>query len=545
VTSPLDEHANGESAAEQHPRATAGETPAADATSPTPGDDSATTGQQPVIEEQPDSETHGETSETVTRRTMLRAGLLAAGGLVLGGAGGFALGHRVGRSGSAPTAVDGQPLPVPADVSVSFPIGITADRRGFVDAHGSTFHYVADTAWNAISRLNDEDFEILATSRRERGFTALQMSLLDFWPANRNVSGHAPFAATGALDRPLVSAREDDYWKHVDRCLDTCDRLGLVACLVPAWYGGFGDSWRGYLTTQNVATYAEFLAERFGGRSNVWWLLGGDNVPTADGNAVAGVPGDLDRGPRVEHTNIIGNTLFNESAVTPLMTYHTARHETVTEIFGGEEWYQIAAAYSGTDPVPAVTTEYAREPVRPVVLIEAYYDQRETTPILDRRTLRAQAYHSFLSGAAGYSYGHTLVWPVADGWKEALDAASARDITTLSTVLRTFADGPLEPVSEHDGSARLLPTDYYSAEGGTGTTTAALLPEGAGAIAYFGEPRDSVDINTTALDPEAEFNISWVDPSTSQQFFVGGRSGKRITVNWPSPWRDALLVLHR
>ncbi len=373
---------------------------------------------------------------------MLRAGLVGGSTLIVGGLGGFAVGRATAPTELTPHPMGG--LPSSGAAAAEFPVGIAADKRSFADAAGQPFYYLADTAWNALSRMTNESFEALAAGRRDRGFTALQLSVLDFDPAARNAYGHAPFAAQGALDRPVLTGGDDNYWGNVDRCLDICERLGLLVCLVPSWYGGWGDAWRGYVTEANAAAYGAFLAERFGKRKGIWWLLGGDNSPSGDGTAVQGVPGGLDRGPRVAETIAMGRAIFEGSAVKPLMSYHTARTETVEEYFGTEPWYQISAAYSGGDPVPFVSAEFQRETVRPVVLWEAYYDERDRDPILDRTALRAQAYHAVLSGAAGFSYGHEHVWPVLEDWVKALDAPSARDMEVFSGSFR-----PSSPVLSH------------------------------------------------------------------------------------------------
>lgn len=488
-----------------------------------------------------DDRTDGSTGGGWNRRDFLRAGLTGATALVAGGLGGFALGRVTAPAQSAPHSI-GAVSPTREGVP-QFPIRVAADQRSFVDAGDQPFYYLADTAWNAISRMTKEAFEALATARRDRGFTAMQLSLLDFDPAAANVYGNRPFTSKGAFDKPLVASGGEDYWSHVDNCIDVCRRLGLVVCLVPAWYGGWGDAWRGYLTEENAASFGGFLAERFGARDNVWWLLGGDNAPVAEGDSVKGVPGNLDRGPRVTQTVNMGRALHTTSAVTPLMSYHTARGQAVEEYFGSEPWYQISAAYSGADPVPTVSTEFARPTVRPVILWEAFYDQRTREPILDRQALRAQAYQALLSGAAGFAYGHEQVWPVLEGWVEALDAPSARDIEVFSTVVGTYAAGALTPITADGDGSGLLP-DGWGSQGATSMVTAAKLPDRPGALVYFAEPRASVVVNTTVLDAGASFDIRWIDPATGEQFFFGeDRAGTAVEISWPSSWADAVLVV--
>lgn len=481
----------------------------------------------------------------ISRREVMRMGLLGLGGLAVGGLGGFALGRSTAPAIEAP-----HPVIAPSTTAIlpgaAFPIGVAPGGRTFVDAAGQPFFYLADTPWNAISRMTRESFMTLATARRDSGFTGLQMSVLDFDPRAENAYSNAPFGERGALDDPMLAADGgEDYWTHVAWCIDTCAELGLIACLVPSWYGGWGDSWRGYLTEENAATYGAFLAERFGDRTNVWWLLGGDNEPITENDAVSGVPGNLDRGPVIADTLAMGRALRSGASATQFMSYHTARRMTVEEFFGAEDWYDISAAYSGKDSAPFVAAEYSRSNVRPVVLWESYYEGRDSQPLLDRIGVRAQAYHALTAGAAGIAYGHELVYGVSDGWVEALASESSNDMQVLSAIVAQYATQPLSPVSEAGGTLGLLP-DGYGTPGTTSAIGAALLPDGAGALAYFNEPRAAVVVDTTVLDPAAAYQIRWVNPATGEEFFVADdRAGADVKVSWPSTWSDALLVLLR
>lgn len=472
---------------------------------------------------------------------MLRYGLVGIGGVVVGALGGFALGRSQVRTGGA-----SQPNGAsPTTPSTTFPVRISDTGRGFVDAQGRGFYYFADTAWNAPSRMTREEFETLATARRDAGFTALQVSVLDFRPDADNAYGNAPFTATGKLESPAIADDGDDYWTHMQWCIETCRDLGLVVCLVPSWYGGWGDAWRGYVTESRARAYGAFLAEHFGQFDNVWWLLGGDNDPDATDDSTAGVPGGLDRGPRIAETIAMGRALQAGASDAQLMSYHTAREQTVEEYFGQEEWYRISAAYGGVYPAPRVAAEYERETVRPVVLWEAYYAERDEDPILDRRALRAQAYHSILAGAAGFSYGHEAVHRVREGWADALGDDSSRDIGILCALLADHAGAELTPVAATATARGLLPDGYGDPET-TSAVSAATLPDGRGALAYFGEPRGTVLVDTTALHPAAQFEIAWADPASGEEVAVSGRhSGDDITVQWPSDWNDAVLILRR
>ena len=481
---------------------------------------------------------------TFDRRSLLRYGLIGAGGVAVTALGGFAV-ARSQEPGLAPTTPGATPSESGARAGTRFPVRISDTGRGFVDGEGRTFVYLADTAWNAPSRMRREEFETLATARRDTGYTALQMSVLDFSPQADNAYGHAPFTGTGKLDSPATSPDGDDYWGHIDGCLQTCRDLGLVACLVPSWYGGWGDAWRGHVSERRARAYAAFLADRYGHLDHVWWLLGGDNEPDTTEQSDRGVPGGLDRGPRVAATIAMGRALQEGASVPQPMSYHTARGETAEQHFGGEDWYTISAAYSGAYPAVEVAAEYARETVRPVVLWEAYYAERESEPVLDRRAVRAQAYHALLAGAAGFAYGHSAVWPVREGWEDALTHDSAQDIGTLASLLARHGAAELTPVAADAKAVGLLP-DGYGEPDSDDAVSAATLPDGRGALAYFGQPRRTVRLDTTAVHPSAGFEIRWADPGSGEELLVSsGTSGTDVTVAWPPGWSDAVLILRR
>lgn len=494
----------------------------------------------------------------LTRRQLIVGGVILGGTVAAAGAGIWATtrpgdGTRALPDAESTVAAWAESDALPA---ATFPIGVAAGGRSFVDAAGVPFSYLADTAWNAVSRMTREEFSTLVQTRRAQGFTAIQLSILDFdvrapnrygaYPLRgqpERVSLQAPRETPGRSDDPHSDAY--DYWDHLEWCVDVCADNGLIACLVPAWFGGGGFNWRGYFTEDVASSYGQFLARRLGDRSNVWWLHGGDNDPSdVEAGGVDSVPDGLPRQSVETAVNDLARALKAGAGVEQLASYHTYRNGNVERYFGDQDWYDISAAYSDALTHPRVMAEYDRSIVRPVVLWEAYYAGRENAPVLDRVALRAQAYSAFLSGAAGFGAGHEEVWPVRDSWAVALVEDSAADMSLLSRFVASHSGEELVPDAVPDAPHRVL----VSGQGAWKTidyATAARSADGRLAAVYFPSARDDIEV---ALEPflsgGSRAHVEWVSPATGRTAVVGtALTSESVRVAYPPGWDDALLTV--
>jgi hypothetical protein len=441
-----------------------------------------------------------------------------------------------GRDGTVggELTISSSPLP-----SYSFPLSVSG--RGYLDATGKPYLGVADTCWNAISRMTRTEFTSYITQRRAQGYTAILMSVLDVNSRSRTqaTSGTTPFNGTNnsASFTSRNTSGTISYWDQVVWCVDQLAAQGMLAVLVPGWFGYRGATWRGHWATSNsdtsIATsYGTFLASILGGKSNVAWLHGGDSGPTT-GTQTEAVPSGM---PQVDVTaamNAVANTISNAATVNQLHTYHTFRNDAATTYFGSQSWYDVNAAYSGQDPTARVIPEWNRTNNKPVFMVEMYYSARSEvgvpTPHLSRQDLRAEAWQSMCSGALITANGSEYVWQVRDFysgfvWTQGMNLQSAGDITVLSRIFATF---PAKFwVADH--AAPIVATNR-----GLGLTLAAGLvsSDAKVGIVYVPDAR-SITINTTRV-PNATWY--WVHPETAQVTPAGN-----FTV--PSGWVDAVLV---
>ncbi len=434
---------------------------------------------------------------------------------------------------------------------VAFPIKASSDGLSLTDSNGTPFLYLADTCWLAISKMTQEQLSAYFDARKAQGFNTIQISLLPFigtHPKETNAYDKLPFnnrnlASPLLIGTPTADSTsvDYDYWDHVEYAIDLANSKNLLLNLVPCWYGFGGADWRGYVTETNVVPYAEFLASRFGNKPNIMWLHGGDNNPDTD---TARVPAGLSTANKITATNTFANTLRSRSLVSHLASYHAKRPVSSYDYFNGQPWHTYASAYSREQTYQYVSSSYGRG--LPTVMTEAYYDNRSVNPVLNRQRLRAQAWWSYLSGAAGFAYGHENVWGT-EGWEAFLNAPSALDAIEVKRFIESRAGSKLKPVPS------LLTQGYGSSVVGSLDKATTLLSDNKKiAIGYFPNSR-SVTIDLTqfvggAVNPGQPVrndgswvltdiwnpNESWTETVTQNPGDGGGTSGELWTLT--DPW---------
>ncbi|CAM3651663.1 DUF4038 domain-containing protein [Corallococcus sp. ZKHCc1 1396] len=471
--------------------------------------------------------------------------LLALSLLALGGCGGpetAAPAEEVASAASPLTLAD-------------YPLKASADQRSLVTASGAPFLYVADTPWLLPSKLSQADVKTYLDDRKAKGFNTVQVMFLPMLGQNltKNFYGDVPFnnlnpaspAITPGATTDPTDAAGYDYWDHIEWIIDQAGQRGLQVAAAVCWYGYGGSDWRGYMTTSASAAYGTFLGQRFGAKNNLFWILGGDNNPIGD---IGSLPAGLDAGDRVEATNALANAIRNTEAKRHLMSYHAKRTASSAAYFVGQPWHTVHFAYSNERTYSYTLTDYNRATVRPVVMPESYYDARTSSPLLDRRRLRAQAWWTALSGGVGFAYGHENVWDMDSGWKPALAAASATDIQTFASFLAGHPTHLLRPDHRTGNTQKLLQGGYgsTSTNGGLDYGVSAIASDHGFALAYLPSSRSDLVVNLAALGG-AGVKLSWFNPGTGgAKTLIGTYAGTGTkALAWPTGYTDAVLVAER
>ena len=118
-------------------------------------------------------------------------------------------------------------MTVPSSPStVAFPLKIAPDQRHLLDQNDRPFLIVGDTPWSLITGITKADAETYLEDRRQRGFNAIIVNIVEHWyngPLTRD--GQAPFAKrNGYYD---FAQPNEAYFAHVDYVLNLARNKGI------------------------------------------------------------------------------------------------------------------------------------------------------------------------------------------------------------------------------------------------------------------------------------------------------------------------------
>lgn len=283
---------------------------------------------------------------------------------------------------------------------------VSPNRRFLQYQDGRPFFWLADTAWLLFEKLDRADTEKYLEDRRQKGFTAVQAVLLH--AADELGSGSGEALVNGDPGQPNL--KQHGYWDHVDWVVDRAAEKGMFVAMVPAW-GSLVKS--GQLNPGNAVPYASFLARRYKGKPNIFWILGGD------------IRGDQNAETWIR----MGQTLKAEDP-NHLITFHPFGRMQSSMWFHNEAWLDFNMFQSGhqrydqdissphrfgEDNWRYVLDDYAKEPVKPVVDGEPSYEgipqglHDTSQPYWTGADCRRYEYWSVFAGASGHTYGDNAV----------------------------------------------------------------------------------------------------------------------------------------
>ena len=343
---------------------------------------------------------------------------------------------------------------------------------------GTPFIWLADTAWTVPARLKWDDVLYYMKTRKQQGFTVLQMVVLD---PEFNEEMRNPCGAAALTDGDLLKLNED-YFSYVDWVLDRAEEFGFYVLLLPAW-GELvvGWDWEGgvhpkVVTEENAYRYGSWLGDRMKHRNNILWCLGGDRMPVCRGEDYRPVWRNLAEGLAF---GLTGKTLHYDSDRDEwqklLITYH-ACHEAETGLCStfsywteDEAWISFIMLQSGHGAFKKnyelIQEERERETVYPVWDGEPAYEMMPITwPVTDMNSfhgtyiVRKRAYWALLSGAFGHTYGHASVWCTAtmkdknqicrETWDEAIHSEGSKQMKILRDFMESFSLNEFSPCQQ-------------------------------------------------------------------------------------------------
>ena len=418
---------------------------------------------------------------------------------------------------------------------------VSDNGRYLLAGNGQPFFWLGDTAWTLCDVLNREDAAHYLDVRAKQGFTVIQLpAVMSRYVGRPNAYGDKAFVDDN-LARPAVTPGNSpddpaqyDYWDHVEYVIDAAADRGLTIGMLP-FFVAFGPGWD-YLSPGNADDYGRFIGKRFGHKSNIVWILGGDDP--ADTDAKRAVWDAMAKG-------ITEAAVGSEDYSKTLMTYHTRGGTSSSYWLHDKPWldFNMIQTWSAFTSIhDRVTHDYRLTPVKPTGLGEGAYENGPEYPTkpITAHVIRKQAYWSYLSG--GYhTYGNTSIWNFGiesyyskKPWQEALTDPGAVHVSVAANLFKSLPWWGLVP-------------DRSVFAGGTGAggglNVAARADDGSCVVIYLADAGTvSIRMDQLAASP---VQATWVDPQTGARSAAGTypNTGEQ-SFSPPDGWEDAVLLLH-
>jgi hypothetical protein len=288
---------------------------------------------------------------------------------------------------------------------------VSDNGRFLVQADGTPFFWLGDTAWELFHRLNRDEADRYLADRAAKGFTVIQaVALAELDGLNDpNPYGHRPLLERDPARPAVQDGPANDYWDHVDYIVEKANAMGIYVALLPTWGDKWNKKWGAgpeVFTPRNAAQYGEWLGRRYRNHG-VIWVVGGDRPVENDTHRqiVSAMAGGLRRG----------------DGGRKLITFHPTGGQGSAEYFHDAPWLDINMRQNGHVPeftgrYDATRADYDRAPVKPVLDGEPIYEDH---PVSFKAAelghsiaadVRRPLYWDLFSGACGHTYGHHSVW---------------------------------------------------------------------------------------------------------------------------------------
>lgn len=328
-----------------------------------------------------------------------------------------------------------------------------SDNGRYLQAGGAPWFWMGDTAWLLLGRLDRDETEFYLATRKRQGFNVVQVMVLHTPQMTNRYD--APALVDGDPGQPRTTPGADpeapgeyDYWDHLDWVAERAEAHGIYLALVPAW-GDLANSRS--LNDANAEAYGRFIAERYGTRSNIVWLNGGDTRSETRSSV-------WDR---------LGMTI---KAIAPeqLMTFHPIGRTASSWQWHQAPWLDFNMFQSGhrsyaqegpnaigEDNWRYVAQDLARTPAKPTIDGEPSYENiphglhEPGQPRWQAADARRYGWWAVMAGAFGHSYGENNVMQMyvtgskdanfeADThWDVALEAPGANQMRHLRTLIES------------------------------------------------------------------------------------------------------------
>ena len=410
---------------------------------------------------------------------------------------------------------------------------VSDSRRYLTFADRAPFLWMGDTAWAAPLRSSPEEWEQYLADRAAKHFTVVQVAPAPEWAGDRDRQGQKAFT-----DKACTQWNPA-YWQCFEQKVERANERGLVVMLV-----GLMEPVSRYPESGKACLFARNLVARlFGNFVAFSPSFDSQYMPLAD---------EVGRAARdATEIHLITQhpgTPWNQPLPTFSLRYYDQPYLDFVGVQTGHNAGHLD--WCAHHAIQWNLALYGYEPHKPVINLEAMYDAQGTHGwrALDARSL---AWRTWLSGAAGYTYGagetppHTPdgnggIWKWVtdpdrtDYWKKAMQWDSGYQMQYLRDFIGSVEWWRLEPA--HD-LIRNQPDDVVRrivlARSAIGDLAVAYLPDNEGI---------EIDMSTFP----APLMVRWFDPVKGRYTSVAEAIASKGTHRFAAPAKgDWVLLLQR
>lgn len=424
---------------------------------------------------------------------------------------------------------------------------VSADGKYLCHADSTPFFWLGDTGWLLPERLNRDEAAYYLKRTAAEGYNVVQIQVINAIPS---VNYYGALSHPRGWDMTAVDSLSGyGYWDHLDYIVDQAAREGIYVGMVCIW-GGMVKG--GQMNEDQARVYGEFLANRYGGKPNIVWIIGGD------------IQGDV----KMPVWNALAETIRKEDP-GHLMTFHPRGRTTSARWFNSRPWLDFNMFQSGHRrygqrmgnkeyPIPDGTEEDSwmyvdsarvHLPLKPVLDGEPSYEDIPqglhdgNEPRWNDKDIRRYAYWSVFAGSAGHTYGHNSIMQFvrpgiegayfADGeskpWWRALDDPGRKQMKHLKHLMLAFPyyTRVADSLIVHDNGVRY---------------DRLLATRGKDYLMVYNHTGRQMKIDLTRISGK-EKSIWWLNPTGGALHYVGRYPDGVISLDSPAAEGDDLVVI--
>lgn len=322
------------------------------------------------------------------------------------------------------------------------------------------------TIWKLIEHGDREMIDELLTICKNNRYNMVSSMVLGFvgWEGRQYKAGVSPYGVSGFESgargvpdptRIVTTPGNDpsnkeqyDFWDHVEYAIDLTADKGMYIGLHPAWGNWFSGFVHGQkpedillFDEKKAYSYGNWLGNRFGKKTNVIWMLGGDRSAVYD-NRTKWYAGKDTLDYRhlyramaeglADGTNGVTRQDGQADYRTSMISYHPRKWAPNSSAwFHNDKWLLFNSSQdTPTDHLVSMPADYSLSPTKPAWLYEGVYEGAIHT-----WGVRYQAYQSAFRGGFGHTYGSDI-WEFTPNWREMAALPGNGQMAHLYTAMR-------------------------------------------------------------------------------------------------------------